>query len=278
MKRWMLYFFSIFLVVAICPIVASKVSIANDIPIITVFDGENTVEMNVEEYTFRALLCEGFGVTEEEARKALAVSIRSEAYYLSVYGCKHSYFDVCTDGKCCLLVGREENFDEDYIAKTKSAVDQTFGVGMTFNRRPAMALFTYCSGSGTSDCEDFPYLVGVKEEKRCELHRTERTFPESVFETLKDACLVYDGFGKCSFGVFGGEYFSRDELLDELFLPSAEFELSVSQNAVNAVSYGFGNGFGLCICGSERMAKEGKGFEEILEFYYPNLMIDKFLF
>lgn len=278
MKRWLLYYFAVFLVVAICPVVSAELDIANNIPIITVFENGEVCELSVEEYTYRALLREGSFLTEQEARKALAVAIRSEAVYLSIYGCKHEDFDVCTDRKCCIELGREEDFDEPYLENTKSAVDATFGLCMAQGKDIAMALFTQCSGGGTGQCEEFEYLVGVKSNERCELHKTERVFPSSVFETLKDACLVYDEFGKCSFGVFGGEYFSRDELLEELFLPSAEFELAVIENDIKAVSYGIGHSFGLCVCGSEKMARSGERYENILTYYYPNLNINKFYF
>lgn len=276
MKRWLLYFFAVALCVSLSPIVASSLPIANEIPIITVYENETVSEMTVEEYTLRAMLVSGENAQGEAAKKALAVAIRSEAIYLSVYGCKHENFDVCADGSCCLSLGSIEDAEEKHLEECVSATESTFGQAMSDGRNAAMALFTLCASHGTRDCEEFPYIVGVPSDTRCDIHITEKTFPNELGSG--EAFIIYDGSQKCAFGILGNRLMDSDELTAMFSLPSAEFILKATDSEISVQSFGAGHGYGLCLCGASRMAENGKSFEEILSHYYPKLHLNNFYY
>ncbi len=273
MKNWLLYFF-VFSVLSICVPFGAKSAMGEIIPAVTVFSDNQIQEMDIEEYTLKALLAQGEITESYEGKKALAVAIRSSGYYLSAYGLKHGDFDVCDQKDCCLELGNMEDYPEEYYNECKSAVEETRGRLLTYNSKPALALFTLCSGRGTASCHDFPYLTGVSEEAPCDKHIILKSFDKSQFDfsfSESDCCLVYDGWGKCVFGVLDGKYMSNNELKALFSLPSDEFFIESHENTIEIKAYGAGNGYGLNLCGAEKMSKNQKTYEEILEFYYPNL-------
>lgn len=273
MKNWLLYFF-VFSVLSLCVPLGAKSVMGEIVPAVTVFSDSQIQEMDIEEYTLRALLAQGEITKSHEGKKALAVAIRSSAYYLSVYGLKHGDFDVCDRKECCLELGKIEGYPAEYYNECKSAVEETRGRVLVYDSKPALSLFTLCSGSGTAPCQGFPYLTAVSEESVCEEHTTLKSFDKSEFDfslSESDCCLVYDGWGKCVFGVLDGKYMSNNELKTLFSLPSDEFFIESHRETIEIKAYGAGNGFGLNLCGAEKMSKSGKSYEEILGFYYPKL-------
>ena len=286
MKNWLLYFFAIIISVVLVPVAAEKVFPEESAPKITVSLDGSVTEMTCEEYAKRILLAEGNNCRTEEGRKALAVSARSIAYYLSVYGCKHEEFDACDDPKCCFALGDPESAEEDILNQWESALTETEGLVLTIDSFPAMALFTQCAGSGTGDCEEFPYLTAVAEANQCQVHIREAVHDyselsavlttESDSESIKeDSVLVYGDNQKCVFGIIGGEYTESYLLKQALGLNSAEFTLEFGENEIKSFCRGMGHGYGLSVCGGDNMADAGQNFEEILKNYYPNLILKK---
>ncbi len=273
MKNWLLYFF-VFSVLSLCVPFGAKSVMGGSVPVVTLLIENEIQEMDIEEYTLKALLSQGEGTESADGKRALAVAIRSEAYYLSVYGLKHNDFDVCDQKECCLKLGSIEDHSEEYYNQCKSAVEETRGRVLVYDSKPALSLFTLCSGSGTAPCQDYPYLTAVSEESVCEEHITEKSFNKSEFDfslSESDCCLVYDGWKKCVFGVLDGKYMSNNELKAMFSLPSDEFFIEAHGETIEIKAYGAGNGFGLNLCGAEKMSKSGKSYEEILGFYYPKL-------
>ncbi len=273
MKNWLLYFF-VFSLLSLCVPFGAKSAIGASVPVITLFSEGEIQEMDIEEYTFKALLSQGKTAESPQGKKALAVAIRSEAYYLSVYGLKHSNFDVCNQKECCLTLGNGDDYSEEYYNQCKSAVEETWGRVLVYDSKPALSLFTLCSGSGTASCDSYPYLTGVSEELPCQEHITLKSFNKSEFDfslSQSDCCLVYNGWGKCVFGVLDGKYMNNDELKALFSLPSDEFFIETYEETIEIKAYGAGNGFGLNLCGAEKMSKNEKSYEDILGFYYPKL-------
>jgi stage II sporulation protein D len=58
-------------------------------------------------------------------------------------------------------------------------------------------------------------------------------------------------------------------------LPSLAFEVSERRGTFTFEGHGQGHGAGLCQWGAAGMAREGKGYREILEHYYPATRVVK---
>lgn len=277
MKNWLLYFFAVILCVVLLPFAAENTVAAGKQPTLTVLQDGKVSETAIEEYTLRVLLAEGKMCESIEAKKALAVSVRSSAYYISLFGMKHEDFSVCSDKNCCMPLGDPENADSGYLSECIMAVESTRGQILCDGKTPAMALCTLCSGSGTRQCEQLPYLVAVAEDSPCDIHIAHKEIPFSSLpfgdDVLDNSCIVYGDNKKCEFGVFGGRLYSGNEIAAFLGLGTTEFVLTAGENGIKAEISGAGNGYGLSLCGAERMAKANFGYEKILEHYFPKLSL-----
>ncbi len=273
MKNWVLYFFSVIFFTTLLSLLAQIIPITPETPTILVKEGEAVYETDLENYTLRALVLQSRKCENYETKKALAVAIRSQAYYLSVNGLNHETFDVCICEGCCLPLGDIENCDQDLLKECMNAVSETQGEVVLYENKPALSLFCVCAGSGTSDCEDFPYLKGVGDEL-CSIHKTERDFSFSQIDfSLNDqnSCIVYDSWNKCVFAVADGKYITSDQLQSKLNLPSNEIVLNFQDGYLKAISYGAGKAYGLNLCGGDKLAMEGKDYKDILKKYFPEL-------
>ena len=119
-----------------------------------------------------------------EALKAQAVAARSYAVSL---GSKHSahHFDICDDTHCQAYAGQTSAGPN-----TRTAVEQTTGLGVLYNGKPAQS-FYYSSNGGASESvsnvwgsnqASYPYLIGKADpyEPTLNLKNTwERTFTSS---------------------------------------------------------------------------------------------------
>jgi hypothetical protein len=275
MKKYLMMFVALFVVVSLFPVVISKSVLADKQPTLRVLTDEGVQEMTVEEYTLRLILAGSDDTTERETMKALTVAARSCAVYLSCYGCKHEDFDVCSDGNCCFSLDCDVDTDSERYVMARECLDETQGLTLCVDKLPAMALYTLCAGSGTGDCEEFCYLASVPEPERCETHKTEYRLDESVFtlDTLQDACIVYGNNQKCEFAVIDNRLVDGRELQSLLDLPTREVILTPEADGVRCVCYGVGHGYGLNLCGANKKAQEGMGFCEILKYYYPELSL-----
>lgn len=278
MKNWVLMFCFILAAVTFIPFAATKAAKEQPVIKLTVFENDETREIDVEEYALRVLLGEGKICESIESKKALAVSARTLGTYFSLYGCKHDEFSACADGNCCVKLGSVESADEEFLAECKTAIEETRGEVLTLDGLPVLSLFTLCSGSGTAQNEEFLYLTPTSSNDTCEKHKTTQTFEKTgVFEdvTEENSCVVYLDNRKCEFLILNGKRIDALDFISQLGINSPEFTLWFEDDKIRAEVYGVGHGFGLDLCGAEGFAQDGKSYKEILGFYYPKLIVNK---
>lgn len=279
MKNWVLMFCFIFFAVAILPFSATKATKERPSTKLTVFEDEAVLEIDVEEYALRVLLGEGEICESFESKKALAVAARTLGSYFSLYGCKHEEFSACADGNCCLKLGDCDDYDEGFLNDCKAAVSETKGEILTLDRLPALTLFTLCSGSGTAQSTEFSYLSPTSNTTVCEKHVFSQVFDKTgIFENTNanNSFVVYSENEKCDFLILNGKKFDAHDFITQTGIKSCEFKLWFDNGKIFAETKGVGHGFGLDLCGAERMAKNGSGYKEILGFYYPRLILNNF--
>lgn len=275
MKKWILYFLAIAVIVVSVPFVVSKSVVGGAELTLTVrlADG-STEEIGIEDYVLRVLAAREDDVCSLEAKKAFAVAARSVGMYFAVFGCKHNDFDCCGIGECCVELALPEKASES----TKNAVEDTLGQFLAVGNAPAMALFTLCASSGTVQSKEFDYLEAVESGRICETHRTERSFTaKEVLALFPDAesdlkfYAVYGESNKLEFAIFANRQISGDDLMNSFGVKSREIEISGTEDGITVVSRGVGHAHGLDLCGAEVMAKDGAYYRTILEFYFPKL-------
>lgn len=281
MKKLLWLWLAIASAVGILPYAATETQKGPNVPTVTVSVGNEIIEMDIEEYATRVILAEADICTNDETKKALSVAARSVGAYFSLFGCKHSDFDVCNDGNCCIRLADIKKYSAEEIDAARAIVNSTFGETLNVGSYPALSLFTLCSGSSTRQSEIFSYHTPVKRSKKCEIHKTEKTYSVSELYSLFEAesgsedCFIYADNGKCAFGVIGNKLFSGERIAEVLGLKSNELSVKLDGDSVTAVSYGVGHGYGLDLCGAQELAKNGKKYTEILQMYFPKLELNK---
>ena len=275
MKNFSLLFLVFALVVAAMPFVADATIEKSDVITVSVCFSDGRIEdIELEDYVMRVLAAREGEVTELEAKKAFAVAARSIGTYFATFGCKHTDFDCCDSGECCIELAPIGSASEG----TQNAVRETNGQYLETDNAPALALFTLCASSGTVQSDEFDYLIPVASGERCEKHKTEKSFTDdeilSLFPEARKEMRFYAVYGesnKLSFAIVGGKQIDGAVISTALGLKSKEITITPTENGIKAISYGVGHGMGLDLCNSERLALDGVYYKKILEIYFPRL-------
>ncbi len=265
-----------------------------------VLDGGEVREMSMAEYLPLTLAAEMPAAFDGEALKAQAVAPRTYTIYnMTNRKQTHPDADICTDYGCCAAFADEEQLRETwgsgfekYYAKILSAVSDTDGQYLVWQDEPALAVFHSSSVGQTEDSASVwsaqPYLVSVSSPE------TERDvsnlvgsvevspsdFSASVLAVYPDAQLSGEPSGwlgevrRNSSGRVGSMYIGGQEIsgtaVRTMFsLRSTDFDLSFDGEKFVFTVRGYGHGVGMSQYGANVMAKNGSGYGEILEHYYP---------
>lgn len=102
-----------------------------------------------------------------------------------------------------------------------------------------------------------PFLVAVAEED------ADRTYGADDFEIIS-----YDSAGYVMQMRIGDTICTGDQFRDALSLTSSAFSIKDAEGKLKVTTIGKGHGLGLSQWTAQQMAKEGKSYEEILQFFF----------
>ena len=263
--------------------------------IISVFiNGKNAVQGadsdNASVYLAEMLAGETDGGCEIEALKAQAVVLRTELYRTEKE--KQTLLDKClTQMKKKWGTKYEEN-----LKKCQQAVQETKGIVLWYHETFAWTPFHQSSNGKTRDVQevlgnaDYPYitakecpldkaaedeiqvhLIEYKEiQKRCreflvaeEQKKAENGYGYEDFEIQE-----WDSSGYVRKMRIGETICTGDQFRDALKLPSSSFSFYEGPHGLKIATVGKGHGFGMSQWTAQEMAKDGKNYEEILQFFY----------
>ena len=265
--------------------------------IISVFiNGKNAVQGadsdNASVYLAEMLAGETDGGCEIEALKAQAVVLRTELYRTEKE--KQTLLDKCltqTQMKKKWGTKYEEN-----LKKCQQAVQETKGIVLWYHETFAWAPFHQSSNGKTRDVQevlgnaDYPYitakecpldkaaedeiqvhLIEYKEiQKRCreflvaeEQKKAENGYGYEDFEIQE-----WDSSGYVRKMRIGETICTGDQFRDALKLPSSSFSFYEGPHGLKIATVGKGHGFGMSQWTAQEMAKDGKNYEEILQYFY----------
>jgi stage II sporulation protein D len=281
-KNYLLCFFVLSAAMMLLPRAATLFPQEEEPPFLTVLDTQSgeTFPLPLEDYVIGVM--ETLSLPPEaEARKAIAVAIRSRAVYCKEHTPVHKNAALCNDPACCL--GFEA---KDFSSENIAAAAETAGQYLAYQGHPAAALFHESSGKFTASAfsvygVEVPYLQGVKnvEEGVTEAF----SFPTEKFLSLlgisqrvavEDLFWGYDRFGRVQMLEWEGGSLGGAQVQTLLELPSTCFTLSLGVERVHILCHGRGDGVGLSLNGASILAREGKGYAEILAFYFPKLPLE----
>lgn len=265
--------------------------------IISVFiNGKNAVQGadsdNASVYLAEMLAGETDGGCEIEALKAQAVVLRTELYRTEKE--KQTILD-----KCLTQTQMKKKWGPKYeenLKKCQQAVQETKGIVLWYHETFAWTPFHQSSNGKTRDVQevlgnaDYPYitakecpldkaaedeiqvhLIEYKEiQKRCreflvaeEQKKAENGYGYEDFEIQE-----WDSSGYVRKMRIGETICTGDQFRDALKLPSSSFSFYEGPHGLKIATVGKGHGFGMSQWTAQEMAKDGKNYEEILQFFY----------
>ena len=273
---------------------------------VRLWDGSAVQTLTAAEYLPGVVRGEMPATFEEEALKAQAAAERTYLYYRMASEPKNSHpdADVCTDPGCCTAWLSEADaqskwggkFDQ-YEAKVQQAVADTDGQVVLYEGAPIMAVFHSSSAGATAASGDvwaaeLPYLVSVKSPESPDSvpnYYSVNTFTAESFRTaflavhpeaklsgdtagwIRDVLLT--DTGRVASATVGGVSVTGKELRSLYGLRSTAFTVEASGDSVTFRVTGYGHGVGMSQYGANELAKEGKTWQEILQWYYTGVTI-----
>ncbi len=271
-----------------------------------VFAWEKSKRIEIDINQLAARIC-AFNIRDSfhvETAKCFAIMARTElARKMKIYGdngcSKYKNCEICTEPGHCLEYGIP-NIDIPYerISKrTKEAVEMTKNKIITFEGKPIKPYFHYRCGGSTENSEN---VIGNKityiRKVFCKYCGEAEDFDKDKFFTLEELekllnvkiekskneyyningifeKIEVDEEGRIRSLRIGGKSFKGTEIADKLKLNSTRFNYMPVRFLISCI--GKGHGLGLCLIGSEKMASQGMGYEDILNYYYTGIKLEE---
>ncbi len=259
--------------------------------------GEDTRQLELNDYLTGVLLAEMPAAFEPEALKAQAVAARTYTCKAIETGGKHGSGILCTNSSCCQAYLLPQDYlaqggTEAGLSKIRTAVADTDNFVLTYDNQLIEATYFSCSGGTTEDAvavwgNEYPYLISVDspgEEESVRYWNTVTYTPEAFQEALG---LTLSGEPETWFGLtsytrgngvdvmmIGGNRFSGTQLRSLLKLNSTAFSVEVTDHLIRITTRGYGHRVGMSQYGAEAMALNGSSYTEILAHYYPGTSIE----
>ena len=262
--------------------------------------------MDLDEYLYGVVASEMPASFEQEALNAQAVVARTYTIYQMKNGKKHENADVCNNAGCCQAwISKENRFarwesgkEEEYWNKIISSVNKTKGKIILYNKEPINALFHSNSGGKTELAinvwgGNFPYFQTVQTSGEDVYSSYNSEVEISKDDLIKTMLESYQNFEidfkdkecikiiKFTEGdriekiKIGNIEISGIEAREKFKLKSSKFNFEILNNSIKFYVLGYGHGVGLSQCGSDVLAKNGMGFEEIIKYYYKDVEISE---
>lgn len=257
-------------------------------------DGENTIDLTLEDYLWGVVSAEMPASFEDEALRAQAVAARTYTVYKLLHPTKAHEAQLCSDPGCCQAwLSREDRMAkwgsdrEELAERISAAVRDTDGMVMCYGGEPIQAVFHAASGTATRSAEDVwgsevPYLHSVSSPEGEEVPNYYSTLTVSAAEFaaalpechLEGDCsgwigeTEYDESGLSQRISIGGTWIKTTKLRSLFSLRSSNLSISGDGDSLTFSVTGYGHGVGMSQYGANAMAKQGCSWQEIMEWYY----------
>lgn len=268
--------------------------------------GRRTISLDLEDYLVGVVAAEMPANFEIEALKAQAVAARTfTVKRLKRFGGagsrlypKADLSDNPSDGQAWMS---EDSMKKKWgvlgctrnLARIRRAVSETRGLILTYQGRPAEAIYHSTCGGRTEDAREvwgksLPYLRGVpcgfdnhspryRQTYRLSLSQVAKTMgsqhgPQARTVTTSKTAFGVVGqtaTGRARYVSLSGVLYEGERFRQAFGLNSPRFRFAVSGNNLVLTTIGYGHGVGLCQYGADGMSKAGRKFHQVLAYYYP---------
>lgn len=245
--------------------------------------------IELEDYIVGVVAGEMPASFNEEALKAQAIASRTYAMYKMKNS--NGTYDLVTDKTNQVYITEDkmkslwqENFDY-YFEKIKKAVYDTKDLIMTYNGDIILSLYFARSNGKTEDAiavfgSNQEYLKSVESPE--ENLTSEVTISKDKFcNKLNISCdainisnVLKSSSGRINSLNINGKTFKGTEIRTLFDLKSTDFDITIDSE-IKFITKGYGHGVGMSQYGANKLAQNGKNYEEILKHYYQNINIEK---
>lgn len=245
--------------------------------------------IELEDYIVGVVAGEMPASFNEEALKAQAIASRTYAMYKMKNS--NGTYDLVTDKTNQVYITEDkmkslwqENFDY-YFEKIKKAVYDTKDLIMTYNGDIILSLYFARSNGKTEDAiavfgSNQEYLKSVESPE--ENLTSEVTISKDKFcNKLNISCdainisnVLKSSSGRINSLNINDKTFKGTEIRTLFDLKSTDFDITIDSE-IKFITKGYGHGVGMSQYGANKLAQNGKNYEEILKHYYQNINIEK---
>ena len=268
---------------------------------------EKVEEISMEDYIIGAVLAQMPQDFEEEALKSQAILAHTYierrklsekesadkslkgAYISDDTSQYQSYFN---ESQAKKFYG--DKYEQAY-KKVSEAVKQVEDLILSYDSKPIVVAFHALSSGKTESAknlwgEDIPYLISVDsswDEKIDGFEKSdtfssddikkalEKAFDDMDFSKIGDTLKVSETTDSNTVLTVnaGGNDINGSDFANALSLPSPCFTIDKDNDKYTITTKGYGHLVGMSQYGANAMAKEGKGYKEILAHYFPKTKI-----
>lgn len=253
--------------------------------------------ISVEEFLVHVLAAQMPAEFELETLKAQAILARTYIYGLLDHRTKifeeELDMDAYSTEQMKAMWGEQKYLS--MLSKIQNAIEETEGLYLLYEGSIIEPLFCYASAGKTRSLgEAFPYLKQVDSsgDLLAENYRSLPVFelqefvqriheiPDAVKiseSELRDGSGIQiverDGSGYVKQVLIGQKTYNGEEIQCALGLASSCYSFEYLDGKIRVICKGIGHGYGFAQFGANEMAKEGKTYEELLNYYFQNIEI-----
>ncbi|MEC5424487.1 stage II sporulation protein D [Virgibacillus sp. C22-A2] len=233
---------------------------------------------------------------EIEALKAQAIAARTYTLYLLLQDNNSKNYDL-TDTVNDQVFRNEQELQKEWgsnytnnMRKIREAVAATEGEIITHNSTPIFPAFFSTSNGFTENSEDYwenelPYLRSVKShwDEESPKFLDQQVFSIADVENALEIDLpaklplpievTKTSSDRVNELIINGHTFSGRAVREKLELQSSDFTIKQRNDHLIFTTKGYGHGIGMSQYGANGMAKEGKTYLEIVDYYYQDVEV-----
>ena len=245
--------------------------------------------IELEDYIVGVVAGEMPASFNEEALKAQSIASRTYAMYKMKNS--NGTYDLVTDKTNQVYITEDkmkslwqENFDY-YFEKIKKAVYDTKDLIMTYNGDVILSLY-FARANGKT--EDAIAVFGSNEEYLKSVESPEESLTSEVTISKDEFCnklniscdainisnVLKSSSGRINSLNINDKTFKGTEIRTLFDLKSTDFDITIDSE-IKFITKGYGHGVGMSQYGANKLAQNGKNYEEILKHYYQNINIEK---
>ena len=265
---------------------------------VIVIRNEREVGLSVEEFLPYVLAAQIPADFEMETLKAQAILARTYIYReIEAAGMGDFVFEEALDMDAWSIDQMKERWGgrswEESYRRLQAVVEETAGQVLAYENEYVEPLFCYASSGITrTHGEEYPYLkqtaspgdlLAVNYRSALEFTAAEMAsrineIPDGVDITGKQLPMEIQIVERDSAGYVmriqvGQKTYTGEEVQYALGLPSACYSFEQEDEKIRVVCNGVGHGYGFSQFGANEMAKEGKTYPELLNYYFQNVEI-----